>query len=516
MAIRSTNRTIVVCAPAGSAAFTLGARVAGFQTFASVGDGQKVIYHAYEVDGSGNPNGDAEIGIGTYTSSGTSLSRDTIIWSIVAGVVGSSKVTFGGVFTLRIGIGPVGDSVPDIEGGCEIRYNNTSSVDVLAGSYRDFVYPIPITNSTKTNVSATKGSADCDAQTGAGTISSSTTAVTGVGTAFLTAFGVRALSNGTYTTVGTAVTFTPSGSALGIGADEVKLGDLLGDATKGYSRVTAVASNGLGATLVAALPNGDATASSGNVIENAFFTCINDAANNPSRVNKIASNTSLTLEVAPGVAAPALSSYRIGDVGLNSSSANIFCHLWIAKIPDGGGVVKISTQRTALLPGFSSSFPFSRRIGSIVLQSDGNILPFSQVVMGSVRKYVFEIPINTQGGLGVQNVAASTAWNRVVASNMLPPTATMIILNRTAVSSAASGFYVHTRKSGIGSATVSRGDYAVTAGLLGARMDSLKDQPIDGTGAFDWGCNTTNGNVYMECLGYYEDINDYRVGFPRI
>jgi hypothetical protein len=64
----------------GTGTITLGAAAAGFQAFSVIGDGNTTYYTI--VDSS---SGTWEVGIGTYTSSGTTLSRDTVLESSNAG-----------------------------------------------------------------------------------------------------------------------------------------------------------------------------------------------------------------------------------------------------------------------------------------------------------------------------------------------------------------------------------------------------------------------------------------------
>ena len=60
----------------GTGTFTLAGAVTGFQSFAAIGDGNTTYYAIVLQGGS-----EWEVGLGTYTSSGTTLSRDTILSS---------------------------------------------------------------------------------------------------------------------------------------------------------------------------------------------------------------------------------------------------------------------------------------------------------------------------------------------------------------------------------------------------------------------------------------------------
>lgn len=65
----------------GTGTYTLAGAVTGYQSFAALGDGNSAYYCAMEVDANGNPSGGWEVGLATYTASGTTLSRDTILAS---------------------------------------------------------------------------------------------------------------------------------------------------------------------------------------------------------------------------------------------------------------------------------------------------------------------------------------------------------------------------------------------------------------------------------------------------
>jgi len=74
MALIVKDRIQETTTTTGTGTLTLNGAVTGFQSFSVIGDGNTTYYSI--VYGS-----DFEIGIGTYTSSGTTLSRDTILSS---------------------------------------------------------------------------------------------------------------------------------------------------------------------------------------------------------------------------------------------------------------------------------------------------------------------------------------------------------------------------------------------------------------------------------------------------
>lgn len=92
------NRAGMATATTGTGTVTLGAAIAGMLTFAEAGVANadaKIPYLITE----GN---DFEIGLGTYTSSGTTLSRDTVLASKIGGTAGTSKMNLAGAAQVRI------------------------------------------------------------------------------------------------------------------------------------------------------------------------------------------------------------------------------------------------------------------------------------------------------------------------------------------------------------------------------------------------------------------------------
>lgn len=64
----------------GTGTITLGAAALGFQAFSVIGDGNTTYYTIVDT-----VNGTWEVGIGTYTASGTTLSRTTVLDSSNSG-----------------------------------------------------------------------------------------------------------------------------------------------------------------------------------------------------------------------------------------------------------------------------------------------------------------------------------------------------------------------------------------------------------------------------------------------
>jgi hypothetical protein len=80
MALVLKDRVKETSTTAGTGTLTLAGAVAGYQSFSVIGDGNTTYYTI--VDPTANT---WEVGIGTYTSSGTTLSRDTILESSSGG-----------------------------------------------------------------------------------------------------------------------------------------------------------------------------------------------------------------------------------------------------------------------------------------------------------------------------------------------------------------------------------------------------------------------------------------------
>jgi len=89
MAFLVADRTLQTGTANTTVSFSLTGSVVGFQTFSYIGDGNSTYYSA--TDGT-----NWEVGVGTYTASGTTLSRNNILSSSNS----NAAVTFSGTVTV--------------------------------------------------------------------------------------------------------------------------------------------------------------------------------------------------------------------------------------------------------------------------------------------------------------------------------------------------------------------------------------------------------------------------------
>lgn len=95
MALVFPNRVWMTTATTGTGTITLGAAQAGYLTFAEAGVADADTANYTIIDGN-----DFECGVGTYTSSGTTFSRDTVTVSKISGTPGTSKLNLSGAATI--------------------------------------------------------------------------------------------------------------------------------------------------------------------------------------------------------------------------------------------------------------------------------------------------------------------------------------------------------------------------------------------------------------------------------
>lgn len=381
--------------------------------------------------------------------------------------------------------------------GFQLQWSSTTVVLVgnigQTSSCADKSGAVQITMSGQATVTMTTDGAinGNDSFTGPGTVSTSgaSTTITGTGTTFLTSFGTRT-GAGTITTVGTAATGT--GTSFMDGPGKLFLGDLIGSAAKGYSQVTAIASN-TACTLQAAIPGGDLTTSAWNVIESPV---IGFGASNQA-VIKITSDTSLTVQNATTLSASAYLIGRVLPVGLLAATNNIFYFVWTSTGASGTGCF-VSTQRTTPfgVTGYNANV---RRIGSILIDA-GSIVQFSQSGDDRQRTYTYE---NAKIGdsTRVLSSGTATAWTAVICSAVVPPTASSINFVLTPTNLVNGLAYL--RKRNTGSATVSRNSFVI-CNVTGGTNTMVPNFPADGAQAVDYANSSATLNTFIDVVGFNE------------
>ena len=108
----------------GTGTFTLGGATTGFQSFSAIGNGNSTYYSIVNAS-----TGEWEVGIGTYTASGTTLSRDTVLESSNSG----SAVDFGAGSKDVFVTYPAERAVTGSEGYVENSATVTQSSSLKAG-----------------------------------------------------------------------------------------------------------------------------------------------------------------------------------------------------------------------------------------------------------------------------------------------------------------------------------------------------------------------------------------------
>lgn len=93
MALTFADRVKETSTTAGTGTLTLAGAMYGFQSFAAIGNGNTTYYSIYD-----NSTGAWEVGIGTYTTSGTTLSRTTVLASSTGGTLVSFSSAVKEVF----------------------------------------------------------------------------------------------------------------------------------------------------------------------------------------------------------------------------------------------------------------------------------------------------------------------------------------------------------------------------------------------------------------------------------
>lgn len=144
MALVLKDRVKETSTTAGTGTITLAGAASGFQSFAAIGNGNSTYYVIADP-----ATGDWEVGIGTYTASGTTLSRTTVLSSSNAGSLVTFTSNIKDVFVSY----PSSRAVYQNEGGTATVQNEFSTLNATTAN-------ITTANITAGTVSTTPASAN--------------------------------------------------------------------------------------------------------------------------------------------------------------------------------------------------------------------------------------------------------------------------------------------------------------------------------------------------------------------
>jgi hypothetical protein len=233
MALVVKDRVQEITSTTGTGTVTLGGAVLGYQTFATVGDGNTTYYTIVD-----QTAGDWEVGIGTYTASGTTLSRTTVLSSSNAGslvpfAAGTKNVfvTYPSSRSVYLSAAGLAVDVLDI-GTLGTSTANISTANITAGT----ISTTPVNNTDIVN----KQYADA--------IASGIHFHEAVDLATTTALPANTYNNGT-SGVGATLTATANGalsvdSTLTVAANRILVKNEAAQANNGVYTVTQVGSAG--------------------------------------------------------------------------------------------------------------------------------------------------------------------------------------------------------------------------------------------------------------------------------
>lgn len=126
------DRVIETTTTTGTGTLTLGGAPAGYQAFSVIGDGEECYACVHAVDAEGRASGEWEVFRGTYTASGTTLSRDEVLSSSNGGsAVNFSAGTKRVVLAVPSARHPI-SGAPQQTGG---TFSGTNSVFTVEGPF---------------------------------------------------------------------------------------------------------------------------------------------------------------------------------------------------------------------------------------------------------------------------------------------------------------------------------------------------------------------------------------------
>lgn len=415
-------------------------------------------------------------------------------FSVAGALAASFAVTWAGE-TATFSTSPM---PPYFVQGCLASYSSTSVINVSAGQWKDSTNTADVTGFAATTADLTAtGAGGTDQKVISQTGSSSSPTITA--SADITAnFNASSNLSGTLSSSSTTVTGTSTKFLT-----EVAVGDLIGNSTRGYSRVTAIASD-TSLTIVAAFP---ASSASGDTMKTFYGVTIwiGSTGTDKRMVNTIsAAGTAIVVDVTPG-ALSTLSSGQTLTIGVcpnlaSESTTNYWMHIWL-RSGGSGKTATWSTQRKTpySLSGYTTAV---RRVGAMPIIG-GNSTPtlnfcYQQQFSSLSRDTYYQDDLLSHNILICNNATAPAAWTALAFNMAVPPASTLCWTGMQ--SGGANPIYVRPRSTG---SSATRRPYA-------AQVNGAKNSfwlQLDGAQAGDWCADgTTQTSCYMWVGGFREDL----------
>lgn len=386
--------------------------------------------------------------------------------------------------------------------GLLLRYTSATALLVSRGSCRDSTDAEDLTVASDTSVAITTinaaGGLERKTLSGTANITNGFSAMDGTGTSYLTQFAPANTPRDLTGTIGTGGAFLTTVTGTGTRfLSEVAVHDLIGNASVGYSRVTAIASD---TSLTIAVGLTVANGSSGKLIENATV----EIAGQKRRVNQITSDTLASVDAAWTATSSGQAVYTGSEV------SSCWYAVWVVKGGSGTTVV-LSTQRSRPFGSVSGYDATWRRIGWV---RNGNAGDLTEWGMAPTSRRVLYTGLGTNE-LRVLSAGAATSFTAVLLHNVVPPTSVLALLNvvvyrGTNVNGADVYTSVRPRGSTVATSAVNPKTWATTDSASGAATSSNPlEVPCDRAQVIEYalldGANA-QPTAYLDVLGYEDDV----------
>lgn len=380
--------------------------------------------------------------------------------------------------------------------GLDLSWTSATALAVAAGSCRskDDAYDL-VLGASSIDLTA-QGALGVDSKTSAATATTHGTATFEPSASIVSELGTRS-GTGTISTSTTTVTGTGT-----LFLSELALGDLIGNDTKGWSRVTAIASD-TSCTIAAAPPGGAiGGGSSYTIIENA--TVWPGATSTDKRAIKTlsAAGTSVVVDAAltSNAAGVALKLGVVAPAVDSSHTRALF--VWV--VDASSTTVYASTQRTTPYSVSGHTTTGRQRVGSVLIDSSGNMIEFRHNRFGSRSDYWLHSAseyVVVSGG-----TATSFSARNCTLEGLAPPTADMLRIRADVDKTGSAGNFstLTVRPTGAtnGVTPCYSDDWQTGDGTTRANQTLLF--PCNSAQQMDYKGSGTNFAVYMTFFGWSE------------